>query len=111
MWYVIRIVVAAILGLFYAGSSLCNYLIIYEWYRHRKRASLVPPVGPLAGMLAVVVAPGISIAWVWVPLVADGWVVAAVVGTIGHLLEQRRKRRAGDTSGESQDTLGEDDSL
>jgi hypothetical protein len=95
VYLVLRIGAATILGLASLSFGLANWVIVYKFWRNREQQSLLPPLGALAGALAVLIAPAISVKWVWVPVVLDGFTFAAIFGGIMRLFRQIRKGGSG----------------
>ncbi|HPF41135.1 MAG TPA: hypothetical protein P5081_18045 [Phycisphaerae bacterium] len=88
----IRWIVGILALLFAAACALTNYAIIYQWYRHRRRASMIWAAGSIAGVIGCLLTPidGLRVWW-WIPLIVDpGSVGFLMIGYVVHVLRGRR---------------------
>lgn len=70
--YWLRIVISAIVALVFASLAIGNARVMFRYVTSERRGSLVPVVGALAGVIAILVAPcPVNRAWLWLPLVLD----------------------------------------
>ena len=88
--------VSALLMVAFLVATLANVLTIVRYARTRKRGSLVPLFGGIAGALAMILAP-ISAGWhwAWLPLVVDpGCVPTAIFAIVRRARRERGPRSA-----------------
>lgn len=83
-----RLVVVVVLGALFALAAVGNATILVGWLWRRSRASIVPFVGGLSGMLAMLV--GGNIRWCWLPLVLDAGSALPAIGLAYMLCTRRR---------------------
>lgn len=61
-----------VLALFMLGCLAANWSVAIRWIRYKKRGSLIPFVGGIAGCIALAVNPWFGSAWLWfIPFVLD----------------------------------------
>ena len=75
--------------------TLCNFVIVFGWYLRRRRGSLVPLVGGLAGISACFTLPYHALrSWWYVPLLIDlGSLPLLVLTAVFHVRRFRAGRR------------------
>ena len=67
----VRYVLAAVLGLFFIAMAGANIWMKVRSYRTGKFISVIPLLGGLAGLLAMLIVPIDLRRWCWLPLVLD----------------------------------------
>lgn len=77
---VLRLVVLGVLGSLFAVAAIGNAIILVCWVWRRSRASMVPFVGGLAGLFAMLIAGHGR--WCWMPLVLDAGTGLMVIGLV-----------------------------
>jgi hypothetical protein len=67
-----RWVACAALLLLSAAATVTNWALVLRYFLKKRRNSLVPIVGGVAGVLGCLVSPSLMLrAWWWLPLVLD----------------------------------------
>ena len=86
--------VSIALGLFFLASAVANFRVLANWVLHKETGSMIPFLGGVAGVVALLVLPfpGFSAYW-WVPVVLDASFVMTLIG-----LFRKRAKPGGDVS-------------
>lgn len=57
---------------FFLFAIVGNLALVFSWFAHKKRSSLVLIVGGLAGLCGFLILPTVQLnRWFWVPPIAD----------------------------------------
>lgn len=82
---------------FFALAALSNFALLLAWIWRKKRSSLIPVVGGIAGMVGLLAAPFPELRrWWWVPPFVDPGTLPLVVPTVAWTIYAKfanRRRR------------------
>lgn len=85
----------AVFALIFLAASIGNVLLVVRYKATGRRASLVPMVGGIFGVMAMLLAPWPEFrSWFWIPLVVDiGSLPLLVTATLSWCRRTKQHRR------------------